>query len=262
MPQLSYSQNAIPGQPGMAFDNELSSRDVVTAIAAVNIPFGVYCELNATGQAVPMQDSGTTVSFLPLKLGISLFDPLGVEQAYTTWTVPATLAGTVSVANGNAGITFSTNQTLAQGTAIVFSSQPGVEYFLAQAVSASTLATLTVKYGGTTNGAATTTTPGNGSTASGWLKGQAVPFMRKGRIWVATDASGSQVQTGPINVWHSSDGTHAQGVFTFLVASATGGAEIDVAPGCLAWNVGKQYSAQYTDPWGNVFSTTPVEINI
>ena len=111
-------------------------------------------------------------------------------------------------------------------------------------------------------GTATTTTPGNGSTASGWLKGMAVPFMRKGRIWVATDASGSQVQTGPINVWHSSDGTHAQGVFTFLATSFTVGNEIDVAPGCVVFNPNLAYSAQYTDPWGNVFSMYPVEISI
>ena len=336
MPQLSYSQNAIPGQPGMAFDNELSSRDVVSAVCAVNIPFGVYCELNASGQAVPMQDattlagtvtvtngsasitfstaqtlaagqvlyfsdqpampyrlaaavaastagtldrlySGTggagkltSVGFTPgvasavqiNALGISLFDPLGVEQAYTTWSVPATLTGTASVVNGSAAVVFTNNQTLAQGQPLVFSSQPGVQYFVATATSASNQATLTANYGGTTNGAATVTEPGAGSSAKGWLAGMAAPFMRKGRIWVAGDASGTALQYGAINVHHSSDGTHAQGVFTFMAVSFTVGNEVDVAPGCTVFNPNLAYSAQYTDPWGNVFSMYPVEISI
>ena len=329
MPQLSVTQNAIPAQPGMAYDNELSSRDVVSRVCAVNVAFGVYCELNSSGQAQPVQDattlsgtvtlsngsasitfstaqtvaagqlvtfsdqpavpyrmaaavvastsgtldrlySGTggsgkltSLGFNPNALGISMFDPLGVEQTYVTWAVPTTLAGTASVVNGSATVTFNTNQTLAQGTAIVFSSQPGVQYFVAQASSASTLAYLTVAYGGATNGAATVTEPGNGSSNTiGWKAGTSAPFMRKGRIWAAGDASGTAVQYGPINVHHSSTGANAQGVFTFLPVSFTAGNEIDIAPGCLVFNPGLAWNAQYTDPWGNVFSIYPIEINI
>ena len=334
MPQLSYTQNAIPAQPGMVFDLEASNRDVVTAVCAVNIPFGVYCELNAAGQAIPLQDattlsgtvtltngnasitfstaqtlsagqlltfsdqpavpyrlaanvaastsgtldrlySGTggagkltSLGFLantaggPQVLGISVFDPLGIEQSYVTWGIPTALTGTVSVSNGSANVTFSTAQSLAQGAPIVFSSQPGVQYFVSQATSSSTAAVLTANYGGVTNGAATSSLPVAGSTAVGWRAGMAAPFMRQGRIWVAGDASGTPLQLGAINVHHSSTGANAQGVFTFLPLTLTAGNEIDVAPGCNVYNVGKQYSGQYTDPFGNVFSMYVVEINI
>ena len=93
MPQLSYSQNAIVAQPGMAFDLEATDRDVVSRTAAVNIPFGVYCELTSGGLAQPMQDATTGASFAPKSLGISLFDPLGVEQQYSTFAVPASSSG-------------------------------------------------------------------------------------------------------------------------------------------------------------------------
>jgi phage tail sheath gpL-like len=68
-----------------------------------------------------------------------------------------TLSGTVSITNGSAAITFSGNQTLAAGTAIVFAAQPGTTYYLLNAVNAATAGTLTVNYGGTTNAATTTT---------------------------------------------------------------------------------------------------------
>jgi hypothetical protein len=328
MPQLSVTQNAIPAQPGMAFDAEASRRDVVSRVAAVNIPFGVLCELTSTGTAQPVQDattlsgtvtvtngsasitfstaqtlaqgqivyfsdqptvpyrmalavsastsgtldrlySGTggaskltSLGFNPALIGISIFDPLGVEQNYVSWAVPTVLSGTVSVTNNSTSITFSTNQTLAQGTPIVFTSQPGVQYFLAQAITATTGAQLTTAYTGTTNGSTTTTLPQAGSTNVGWKQGTAVPFMRAGRIWVAGDASGSAVQSGPINVHHSSTGANPQGVFTFLTAPVmTVGNEIDVAPNCTVWNPGLSYNGQYTDPFGNVFSMYVVEIS-
>jgi hypothetical protein len=327
MPQLSVTQNAIPAQPGMPFDAEASSRDVVSAVCAVNIPFGVLCEFNSAGQAIPVQDAttlsgtvtvangnasitfstaqtlplgqilyfsaqpgvpyrlaaavnastsgtlertysgtGTTglltsLGFNPLTIGISMFDPLGVEQNYVQWAVPTVLTGTVSVINNSTTVTFNTNQSLAQGTPVVFTSQPGVEYFIAQAITSATVAQLTVAYSGTTNGSTTTTLPGQGSTNVGWKQGTAAPFMRRGRIWVAGDASGSAVQYGPVNVHHSSTGANAQGVFTFLAVSPTVGNEIDVAPGCTVWNPGLGYNAQYTDPFGNVFSMYVVELN-
>jgi hypothetical protein len=192
MPQLSYTQNAIAAQPGMAFDAESSTRDVVSRICAVNIPFGVYCELDSNGLAVPMKDATTGGSFLPQSLGISMFDPLGVEQSYVPFSVPATTGGSSSV---------------------------------------------------------------------GWLKGMAAPFMRQGRIWVAGDSSGTVQKYGAINVWHSSDGTHKQGVFTNLAVSATAGAEIDIAPSCIEWNP-DLLGGNYTDPFGNVFSVYPVEIKL
>lgn len=78
------------------------------------------------------------------------------------------LAGTVAVTNASANITFSVAQTLAQGTSIVFASQPGVAYVIQTAITASTTAVLTANYTGTTNAATTSTVaqynPGLGGT--------------------------------------------------------------------------------------------------
>jgi hypothetical protein len=198
MPQLTYSQNAIIAQPGMAYDAEVSNRDVVSVIAAETIPFGSYCELNSNGLAQVMQDSTTGGTFAAdvEPIGICLFDPLGVEQAYTQFSVPPTTTG---------------------------------------------------------------------SAATGYLKGMSVPFMRKGRIWVLGDASGTATRYGAINVHHSSTGANPQGVFTFLPVSATPGNEIDIAPGCTVWNPNLYQGTSgisSTDPFGNVFQVYPVEINL
>jgi hypothetical protein len=67
-----------------------------------------------------------------------------------------TLAGTVTVTNASASITFSTAQTLPAGTLLVFSAQPGVQYALASAVVASTSGTLSVVFGGTGGAGGTT----------------------------------------------------------------------------------------------------------
>jgi hypothetical protein len=97
MPQTSYSQNAIVAQPGMAYDMEQSNRDVVSVICNQNIPFGVLCELDSNGLLQPVQDSGTAGSFLPALAGISMFDPLGVEQSYVQFAVPASGTGSSAV---------------------------------------------------------------------------------------------------------------------------------------------------------------------
>lgn len=195
-PQTSYSQNAIPGQPGQPYDSELSNQDIVDVVAGVNIPFGTLCELNASGLAVPVLDSTTGASFNPQVAGIALGGEFSVEQGYVPFTVPDV---------------------------------------------------------------------GTGSSASGWLKGQVVSFMRRGRIWVLGDASGTSLRYGAINVHHSSDGTHLQGVFTFAAVSATAGNEIDVAPSCTVWNptlIGGATGMTFTDPFGNVFTPYIVEIHV
>ena len=95
MPQLSVSYGAIIAQPGMAFDAEMSNRDVVSVVASENIPFGSFCELRSgyASLAYPLQDSGTTTSFNPESIGIAMFDPLGVEQSYVPFAVPNSGAG-------------------------------------------------------------------------------------------------------------------------------------------------------------------------
>jgi hypothetical protein len=95
-PQTNISYNGIQGQPGQAFDAEVSNRDVVSVMAAVNIPFGVACEFNSSGLAVPMKDSTTGGSFVPQFIGVSMIDPLGVEENYVTFPVPAATTGSTS----------------------------------------------------------------------------------------------------------------------------------------------------------------------
>jgi len=67
------------------------------------------------------------------------------------------LSGTVTTTNGSTAITFSTNQTLPEGSLLQFSNQPGVTYCLAAAVSSSTSGTLSANYTGTGGSGQTTT---------------------------------------------------------------------------------------------------------
>jgi hypothetical protein len=71
-----------------------------------------------------------------------------------TGTVGAGL-GTVKVTHNSAAITFSTPQTFAQGTTLIFSSQTGTKYVLSGNITSSTTATLTANYSGATTTAAT-----------------------------------------------------------------------------------------------------------
>ena len=80
----------------------------------------------------------------------------GELPGYSFGLVLAALGGTASVLNGSTSVTFSSNQTLNQGAAVYFASQPGIAYYLAAAVVASTAATLTVAYSGTSAAATTT----------------------------------------------------------------------------------------------------------
>jgi hypothetical protein len=267
MPQTSVLQLAVPAQPGMPFDAEASTRDVTSVIASTNIPFGAYCEY-------------VTVS------GLNLLQVM--QDPQTT----GLLTQTVTATNGSASVTFSANVTLAKGTKLQFSGQPGVFYYLAAAITAATAGTLTNLFSGTTGAGQVVNTffnpnaagialfdelgveqnyvpfqvpPAAGSTSSGWLKGQAVPVMRRGRIWVVGDAGGTVVPTNTINVWHSSTGANPQGVFTYSPTAQTVGGEIDIAPGITpvqSTNTGVAYATSYTDPFGNIFKIYPVEINI
>jgi hypothetical protein len=267
MPQLPpYTQRAINGQPGQPFDAEVSLRDVVSRTCSALIPYGTLCEMDTNGLAVPVQDVGTTTTFLPNLLGISMLDPLAAEQAYVPPTVTTTLAGTVTTTNNSKTLTFSTAQTLVAGQPVVFTAQPGVVYFIATATSASTAATLTVAYSGTTHSGAgfTTSLVQAGSSSTGWAIGKVVPFLRRGRIWVASDGNGTWTRYGVINIRHSSTGANPQGVFTMTAAQTTAGNEIDIAPNCVLWNpdlIGGTTGPSFTDPFGNTYNTAIVEIN-
>jgi hypothetical protein len=101
-----------------------------------------------------------------------------------------------------------------------------------------------------------------GSTGTGYPKGAVVPILRKGRIWHLYDGAGTPTRGGAFNVWHSSDGTSARGVLTFLATSATVGAEIGAAPaGLSVWNPGL-LAGVYTDGFGVTWGVCGVNINL
>jgi Alpha-L-arabinofuranosidase B, catalytic len=95
----------------------------------------------------------------------------GSDIAYRTG---APLSGTASVANGSSTVTFSTPQTLAKGTPLMFvaelssCSTYNCPYWLvAAATTASTTATLTAKYTGPSNAATTAWNEGTDGVAAG-----------------------------------------------------------------------------------------------
>lgn len=270
MPQTVSNLTGSPGQPGQRFDSNLSNADVVQLIAGAAIPAGVLVEA--------LQVSGQWALF-PLK------DTSG-----------ALLAGTVSVTNASANITFSQNQTLAAGTRVQFASQAGVTYMLAEDVNAGTAGVLDVAYGGTTNAATTTTLQGQvynpnlmgvslidiagaeqsyvpyavpnagaGSSFVGWPMGKAVPIMRRGRIWTLWDGNTGNAlpfPMGAMNVWHSSTGANPQGVVTTRAVASTAGGEIDLLPASCRFYDPRQVSGSYTDSFGNSNPIAVMSLNI
>ncbi len=108
--------------------------------------------------------------------------------------------------------------------------------------------------------------PGGISTPSQYAAGELVPVMRSGRIYAQTDGAANWGGTawpslGQVRVWHSSDGTHDQGVFTMAAASATAGAEIDECPtSIIGRDVGRVQT--YTNGFGATFNIAVVEINL
>jgi hypothetical protein len=199
MPQTAYNLEPVIAVPGMPF-SPAASNVVETRPALSAIPFGVGVELvvqNGIEYIQPLQDSGTTSSFVPALYGISIFDPAR-EQVIPTLGV----------------------------------------------------------------------NPGGIQTAAAYAAGEMVPVLRSGTIYVQTDSSINQASwgsawpsLGAVNVWHSSDGSHSQGVFTMLVASATSGAEIDACPTSI---IGRDVARQqtYTNGFGATFSLAVVEVNL
>jgi hypothetical protein len=85
----------------------------------------------------------------------------------TTWgTLPDTALSGTSNVSASTSVTFSTAQTLSQGTFLTFASQAGTYYQLAAPVNAGLTGTLTVAYSGTPN-AATVATQFNAMAANG-----------------------------------------------------------------------------------------------
>jgi hypothetical protein len=102
MGQKSTTLAPLAGVPGKIYDlSTIQNGDLVSFVAATAIPFGVVCELNASGQLQPVQDinanwppsgalTGTSLA------GISVWGPENVMMQYlgTAPPVPPTGAGT------------------------------------------------------------------------------------------------------------------------------------------------------------------------
>jgi hypothetical protein len=257
---FTTAQTLPAGQP-LIFSDQPSVVYYLAAAVAASTAGTLTVLYSGTGGAGKL----ASLPFTPKELGIAIFDPLGEEENYVPWSVPVTLAGTVDVTNGSASITFSQNQTIAASSIVTFASQPGVPYFIATAIAASTAGTLTSSYLGTSAGATTTTLNGGGlSSCPGYKIGRSVPLLRRGRIWGLLDGAGTQPLYGAVNVHASSTGANAQGVFTFSAYSQTVGNEIQVAPGCTVYqpNTGGVQPSTVTDPFGNVFSNVPLSVNL
>jgi hypothetical protein len=100
-----------------------------------------------------------------------------------------------------------------------------------------------------------------GSSATGYPKGAVVPVLRRGRIWMQYDGGGTPARIGGVNVWHSSDGTHPQGVLTFSATAVTVGAEIGAAAGITAWNP-TLLAGTYTDGFGVTWGVCGASVNL
>lgn len=101
-----------------------------------------------------------------------------------------------------------------------------------------------------------------GSSAPGYLKGQRVPVLRRGRIWVPWDGGGMPTRIGNINVWHSSDASHPQGVFTFSAANTGAGVEVSICPSSIETFNPDLTAASFTDGFGNTVTIIVVSIDL
>lgn len=105
---------------------------------------------------------------------------------------------------------------------------------------------------------------GTGSSLAGYPVGYPVPFLRRGRIWASWDGNTGTAlpRQGAIQVWHSSDGSHSQGIFTTLAVSATAGAEIDLSGAYIGVWDPNLVSGAFTDSFGNVVDIVAIAINL
>ena len=103
-----------------------------------------------------------------------------------------------------------------------------------------------------------------GLSFAGYPIGFPVPFVRRGRIWAAWDGNTGVAlpSNGGLQVWHSSDGSAAQGVFTTIAAQATLHSEIDAAGAYINLFDPNLVSGAYTDSFGNVLDMVNLEINL
>ena len=96
---------------------------------------------------------------------------------------------------------------------------------------------------------------------AGYQIGQPVPVVRRGRVFVQTDNVGAWPEMGTVNVWHSSTGANAQGVFTLTAVSAVAGAEIDALVAGVV-GIRPEFAGSFTNGFGLATLTAIVELNL
>lgn len=117
-----------------------------------------------TGNATP-RGSLTTAGMVPgSPVQVTALTPSDARAVVTAMVaaiaaVASALSGTASVTAGSATVTFTSSQTLPAGTILFFSSQPGVPYLLASAVSGAS-GTLSQAFSGSTASGLTVTASG------------------------------------------------------------------------------------------------------
>jgi hypothetical protein len=118
-----------------------------------------YIALNASSDVIGFVPTTTAPGAGPFTRAIGMQKSIGPAGSIILQPHANVFAGTVTLTNGSASITFSGNQTLPAGTWLSFSDQPSAVYQLASAIAASTAGTLTTVYTGT-GGAGKTAVPG------------------------------------------------------------------------------------------------------
>jgi len=126
--------------------------------------------------AITFSGSQTLVAGSPITFGSHLdhiyYIASGATTAYvlTTQYAGTTNASTTASASPNSltSITFSSNQTLAQGQQLIFASQPSVSYYLASSISGATAGVLTRPYSGAVNASTTAVTTNVGFGDCAW----------------------------------------------------------------------------------------------
>jgi len=88
-----------------------------------------------------------------------------------------------------------------------------------------------------------------------------VPFAYYGEVWVQCDVTTSWPDMGVVNVWHSSNGTFNQGVFTTTAAQTTSHQEIDALESNIR-GVRSEVAGTFVDGFNQSVITAVVMLNL
>ena len=106
----------------------------------------------------------------------------------------------------------------------------------------------------TTGGTTEATFPGYAAKAM-------VPFCYSGEVWVQCDVTTSWPDMGVVNVWHSSNNTYNNGVFTTTAAQTTSHQEIDALEASIR-GVRAEVAGTFLDGFNQSIITAVVMLNL